>query len=337
MRWDVFGNESQMHNLKISMRATTAAEVSAAEHYRDDWTEVYQNNFEMSFGKFLDFHQNFAWDGSSNILIKMSYASTSDNPVRFNGDLESTNPMLTVSGNGDKYVTCGASGNFEHTDGIPQVSDEVTIAFWSFGNYTLPANTYIFEGVDQANRRQVNVHLPWSNGQVYWDCGNNGSNYDRINLSVDPSDYKNKWTHWAFTKNTNTGVMNIYLNGELFHTGSDKYHPIDIQRFVLGASAGATPTPFPGSVDDFKVWSKELSQEQIQAGMRNRIEASHPDYDDLVMYFDFDGDITTELTDMSSYGNNMNMYWMVRIEYWTKLSITIQQVISQYLMKIIIK
>ena len=316
MRWDVFGNESQMHNLKISMRATTAAEVSAAEHYRDDWTEVYQNNFEMSFGKFLDFHQNFAWDGSSNILIKMSYASTSDNPVRFNGDLESTNPMLTVSGNGDKYVTCGASGNFEHTDGIPQVSDEVTIAFWSFGNYTLPANTYIFEGVDQANRRQVNVHLPWSNGQVYWDCGNNGSNYDRINLSVDPSDYKNKWTHWAFTKNTNTGVMNIYLNGELFHTGSDKYHPIDIQRFVLGASAGATPTPFPGSVDDFKVWSKELSQEQIQAGMRNRIEASHPDYDDLVMYFDFDGDITTELTDMSSYGNNMTTNGQLLTNDW---------------------
>jgi len=305
MRWDVFGNESQMNNLKISMRGTSAEEVSAAEYFSGTWTEVYQNNFEMTFGSFLDFHENFTWDGSSNILVKMSYEAKSDNPVRLTGDRESANPMLTVSGNNDKYVTCGASGNFVTDEGIPQVSDEITVSFWSFGDYSLPVNTYLCEGLDQANRRQLNMHLPWSNGQVYWDCGNNGSNYDRINKAVDPSDFKNKWTHWAFTKNTNTGVMNMYLDGELFHTGSDKFHPIDVKRFVLGSSAGATATPYPGSLDDFQIWNKELTQEQIQTGMRNRIDPSHPDYESLVMYYDFNGDISAQLTDMSSYGNDL--------------------------------
>lgn len=316
MRWDVFGNKSQMNNLKISMRATTASEVSTAEYFSGEWTDVYQNNIEMSFGVFLDFYENFVWDGTSNILIKMSYESTSENPVRFTGDYSSPNPMMTISGNDDKYVTCGPSGNFRFENELPQVTDEITVSFWSFGDYKLPVATTIFEGVDDANRRQANVHLPWGNGQVFWDCGNNGSNYDRINKAVDPSDFKNKWTHWAFTKNTNTGVMNIYLDGELFHTGADRFNPINIDRFALGSSSGVTPTFYQGSLDDFQLWSKELTQEEIKVLMRDRVEPSHPDYDQLIMYFDFDEEVNDELIDQSSYNNNMTVGGQLLYNNW---------------------
>ena len=305
MRWDVFGNSSQFDNLRISMRSTSADEVSATELFSGAWTEVYQNNIEIKGGVFLNFYQNFMWDGSSNILIQMNYESSSDSPVRFYGDLDSDKEVLTVNGSDDKYVTCGPSGNFIAEEGIPDVSDEITVSFWSFGDHKLPVNTTIFEGVDAANRRQANVHLPWSNGQVYWDCGGNGGNYDRINMVVNPDDFKNKWTHWAFTKNVSTGIMNIYLNGELLVTGSEKSNPIDIKRFSLGSSSGLSPTYWQGSLDDFQVWNKEFSQEEIKSRMRSRVDASHPDYSNLMMYFDFDGDVSNGLVDKSSYNNNM--------------------------------
>ena len=305
MRWDVFGNSSQFDNLRISMRSTSADAVSATELFSGDWIEVYQNNIEIKGGVFLNFYQNFMWDGSSNILIQMNYESSSDSPVRFYGDLDSDKEVLTVNGSGDKYVTCGPSGNFITEEGIPDVSDEITVSFWSFGDHKLPVNTTIFEGVDDANRRQANVHLPWSNGQVYWDCGGNGGNYDRINMVVNPDDFKNKWTHWAFTKNVSTGIMNIYLNGELLVTGSEKSNPIDIKRFSLGSSSGLSPTYWQGSLDDFQVWNKEFSQEEIKSRMRSRVDASHPDYSNLMMYFDFDGDVSNGLVDKSSYNNNM--------------------------------
>ena len=179
------------------------------------------------------------------------------------------------------------------------------MSFLSFGDHKLPVNTTIFEGVDDSNRRQANVHLPWSNGQVYWDCGGNGGNYDRINMVVNPDDFKNKWTHWAFTKNVSTGIMNIYLNGELLVTGSEKSNPIDIKRFSLGSSSGSSPTYWQGSLDDFQVWNKEFSQEEIKSRMRSRVDASHSDYSNLMMYFDFDGDVSNGLVDKSSYNNNM--------------------------------
>ena len=206
---------------------------------------------------------------------------------------------------GNNVYKVELSGNFISEEGIPDVSDEITVSFWSFGDHKLPVNTTIFEGVDDANRRQANVHLPWSNGQVYWDCGGNGGNYDRINMVVNPDDFKNKWTHWAFTKNVSTGIMNIYLNGELLVTGSEKSNPIDIKRFSLGSSSGSSPTYWQGSLDDFQVWNKEFSQEEIKSRMRSRVDASHPDYSNLMMYFDFDGDVSNGLVDKSSYNNNM--------------------------------
>ncbi len=305
MRFDVFGNSAQFDNLKISMRSTTEDLVSAQEHFSGEWTEVYQNNFEISFGSILDFYENFSWDGSSNILLRMSYESSSDGPLLLKGELDSESEIVTVSGTDDKYVTCGPSGNYTSENAVADVTDEITVSFWSFGNHKLPVNTTIFEGVDNANRRQANIHLPWGNGQVYWDCGANGADYDRINASVDPEDFKNKWTHWAFTKNSITGVMNIYLNGELLVTGTDNTNPIDIKRFALGSSTGTTPTFYQGSIDDFKLWNKEFSQEQIKEGMRSRVDATHPHYENLMMYFDFDDDVSTTLVDKSSYNNDM--------------------------------
>jgi len=60
-------------------------------------------------------------------------------------------------------------------NGYDQISQEITISLWSFGDAeVLPTATSIFQGVDNQNRRQINVHLPWGNGTVFWDCGNNG-------------------------------------------------------------------------------------------------------------------------------------------------------------------
>ena len=63
---------------------------------------------------------------------------------------------------------------------------------------------------------------PGENGQIYWDCGNDGGGYDRINKQATEAEYEGTWQHWAFTKNATTGDMRIYLNGELWHTGTGK-------------------------------------------------------------------------------------------------------------------
>ena len=56
----------------------------------------------------------------------------------------------------------------------------ITVECWLRGNEdVLPVNTTLFEATNDANQRELNVHVPWSNSRVYWDCGHDGG-YDRI-------------------------------------------------------------------------------------------------------------------------------------------------------------
>ena len=129
------------------------------------------------------------------------------------------------------------------------LSDEITIECWVYGNPdSQPQNGTLFEGINANNQRVVNVHLPWGNGRVYWDCGWDGG-YDRIDAQAATADYEGQWNHWAFVKNAATGVMEMYLNGALFHSGTDKDNPIEgIVRMNLGAVA---PGPYyNGRVDE---------------------------------------------------------------------------------------
>ena len=98
-----------------------------------------------------------------------------------------------------------------------QASHHVTIAFWAYGDPTLPQNTTGFSAANSGGGRVLQTHLPWGNSNIYWDAGNS---YDRIDKAASAADFKGRWTHWAFTKNTATGTMEIYLDGQPWHSGT---------------------------------------------------------------------------------------------------------------------
>ncbi|HEU5228346.1 MAG TPA: LamG-like jellyroll fold domain-containing protein, partial [Ktedonobacteraceae bacterium] len=160
----------------------------------------------------------------------------------------------------------GAQGNYVS---LPPTSlptgSEITVSFWAFGGPSLPKMEAIMEAAGGAtNQRIFNIHLPWVDGSVYFDCGSDDSgNYDRVAMPVNAQDYKGKWSYWTFTKNAALGEMKIYLNGQLLHaeTGKTKLLPA-ATLFVLGADRGLT-TNYDGKVADLHIWNVALSAEQI--------------------------------------------------------------------------
>ena len=73
------------------------------------------------------------------------------------------------------------------------------LVFWQFcstsGQYCCA------EAVDDNNNRQLMIHLPWSNSNVYWDCGNDGTiKLNRINKAALNPEFEGKWHFWTFTK-----------------------------------------------------------------------------------------------------------------------------------------
>jgi len=147
--------------------------------------------------------------------------------------------------------------------------NELTVSFWSYGGNALPKQCSAIASVDKAGTRVFNVHLPWDNGVIFFDTVY-GGNFDRIEKQAQPAEYKGKWVHWAFTKNAITGEMKIYLNGELWHSGTGKKFTIPpSEKFTLGAHINGYY--HHGVIQELVIWSRALSQEEIKQNMSSRL------------------------------------------------------------------
>ena len=299
--------------LKISMANSSESEFDD-ELLEEDFTTVFSGPFTGMMGEnSFQFIAPFNWDGSSNIVIQLE----------FDGTLESVDYGITGSETGSNLgihkMTDNGFYKMEQgtyinvpAEAFNDLDSAITISLWHYGDPDLmPMNSWMFEGVNENNDRVLNVHCPWGNGQVYWDAGQSGG-YDRINKQAADVQYEGQWNHWVFTKNVETGEMKMYLNGNQWHSGSNKNRTMDgIVSFKIGTNKNAVSTgDFPGFLDEFAIWKKELSSTTISEWMNKTIDENHPDYDDLLVYYSFDDPLSTTTLDQSGNGNHGNTYGM---------------------------
>ncbi|MFT4678036.1 MAG: hypothetical protein ACI84C_000062 [Flavobacteriales bacterium] len=305
IKLDVSQIGSSLDWLKLKIQNTSADSLTGI--IGDGWTSVY------AWGLFFDdagmqefqFVQPFNWDGTSNLAIEICNEN-----LNTGGD----NPVMAGDAGFDAAVHSSAADgyvDFEWFDevkipaeALSDVGEQISISFWLNGDEEAqPESSTIFEGVNSANQRVLNSHLPWSNGRVYWDAGQDGG-YDRIDKLAVESNYEGQWSHWAFTKNTITGSMKIYLNGELWHSGANLDNPMDdIVKFSLGSAAGWSNF-YNGSVDDFQIWSVELDEATIADWMYRDLDDTHPNWSDLNLYYQFNDENGLPVADMSGQGHD---------------------------------
>lgn len=285
---------------RIRIKTTEQTALQYEDRELDGFTEVFFQNVSIpsSGAARFDFYQPFEWDGVSNLIVELSFTSEPDgSEPTIQGHLPDDLGM-TFSYDEDYSLYFSGAGQVDvPAEKLSSISDQITIELWAKGiPDIMPANSTIFEGKDANNNRQVNVHLPWGNGQVYWDCGNDGSGYDRINKQANEVDYEGQWNHWAFTKNATSGEMKIYLNGLLWHSGNGFNKPIDIEEFAIAASVTGGAQYF-GNIDEFRVWDIELTPSEILAWKDYKVNDTSPNWDRLVAYFSMDDGAGFEVSD----------------------------------------
>jgi hypothetical protein len=112
----------------------------------------------------------------------------------------------------------------------------------------------------------------------------------RIEKAAATIDYEDQWHYWAFTKNATDGTMEIYRDGILWHSGTGKNLEAGIvNKFRIGNSASGTNF-WAGKIDEFTVWNTEITATEIANWMNQKITPAHPNYANLVLYYDFDND-----------------------------------------------
>ena len=140
------------------------------------------------------------------------------------------------------------------------IENEVSIALWVRGE-NQPRRDSVFFATNAEGKRIINIHLPWNNSQIFWDCGYGEGAFDRIQASADPSSFEGVWNHWVFTKNASTGQMAMYLNGSLFHLGEGNTRVIE--GITDASISRAGNLGYSGSVDDVQIYNVELTAEEV--------------------------------------------------------------------------
>ncbi len=279
-------NPTDLTFLRLRLGHSAEAVLNANKPPLDGLQEVYFSDISLDSGKnALAFYEAFEWDGTSNLLIEMTYQAGS-------GALELVTDQVSeavlTTDKVDRQVQFTGIESFDlDIENLSQINEQVTFSFWAYGDQTLPQNTFAFEGFDVDGNRQAGVHLPWSDSNIYWDCGNDGSGYDRLSKQAFVTDYRNVWTHWTFTKDANTGVMKIMKNGLNFANGVNTYKHVNLDDIIFGANKNGG-TGYLGYMDDFRIWSAVLDQVTVQDYMFKDIDAEHPFYEELIAEYRLD-------------------------------------------------
>jgi hypothetical protein len=150
--------------------------------------------------------------------------------------------------------------------------DALTITFWQYGDDsshrtdTLCCSNYVY---GQSNPT-IAIHLGcWQPPGYYrWDCGDPWSFSNRLaGRHGSESEWKGRWNHWAFTKDTRVGSdgqrgrMEIYLNGELYDRRTGTGTSIaGITSFEIGSGWYGY---YDGLIDDFQIYDYALSPAEV--------------------------------------------------------------------------
>ena len=285
---------SGIHLKRIHIKAKTTSSNMLSDSIFDNlnFSTIYEKNTHQTYAGTHVFNliNPINWNANDNLIIDITYETSASTSSVLYADTVGIQMGLTQSHN----------GHFDFNDDdiidVPatvfnDIDSAITISFWCYGDENkMPFNSYVFEGRDQNGYRVVNCHLPWSNSNVYWDAGNNGTgSYDRVNQTANFNDFAGKWNHWAFTKDVQSGEMVAYLNGEVFMSGTTKTRLMSgISSFRIGgtASSGFNGV-YDGKIDEFRIWNTALDQQTIKNWMNRSIVQSHPYYAYLKVAYNF--------------------------------------------------
>ncbi len=184
-----------------------------------------------------------------------------------------TNPLWVAGHYGGALNFEGASYVDVPPESWSTIVRQATVSFWAYGNPDQqPQANFIFGAFsDPANNeaRRMSAHVPWSNGNVYFDTG--GPGYNRIEKAADAADYEGTWTFWTFLKNADTGDQQVYINGVLWHSGTGMTNTMEgVTKFTIGTKPSLAEGWYQGMIDDFRLYDHALTLDEIQLAMTGR-------------------------------------------------------------------
>ncbi len=139
------------------------------------------------------------------------------------------------------------------------------------GTFALSVPDGVFTNINEQITISVWVNAdaninPDTIGSVHFNAGPEDQNqWDRLTWNTQRSStYQSRWNHYALVKNSNNGLMRIYLNGILMAQNSNAFQTINgVQAGTTTIGANGSYGCYKGKIDDFRIYDYALSHAEV--------------------------------------------------------------------------
>ena len=307
---------SNLRNLTIKMKHSALAAITTDAYETDNLQTVYELNTNIGAIGTHTFNLTmpFVWDGTSNIVIEWAFTNNQGGTNHaIEGHATGFSSAVYSTGN-DQYMEFGQRLHRSNHKHHWPAARQPHYGFFLDLHHRFFAHEW-HSGSFWGRGFQQHLETPEPNATrkrpVLLVC----REYQRIGqhqlgISVNKSTYLG-WNHWTFTKNATTSNMEVYLNGEIFiegNTGNTRLMD-NIAEFRIGNSRAFDQNYFRGGMNEFQIWNTVLDSATINNWMYKDVDATHPNYSNLLAYYKFDGTAQATATDETgnSQGNMLGI------------------------------
>jgi len=296
-----------VNHLKLKLKNTTKTELNDSLLIdNDDFTEVYYQNTNFINGlNELIFYTPYNWDGTSNIIIELSFTNSVNG---INSEVLSTTSSSNFgieTHNNDSYLKFTAGDNYAELNN--------TIDFGTAQDFSI--ELWVKPGQNQ-NDPAILSDKNWGSGTnkgfLIFQNGNTwavnvGDGSSRIDITGGDITSDGKWHHIAVSFDRN-GLVTLYQDGVQIATGNlstvgGNIFSGNTVKFGQDGT-GNYGIDWVGEMDDVRIWNRVLSANEINNWQYKNISSVHPAFANLVVNQTFNGLVLGQLIDESTNGNN---------------------------------
>lgn len=175
---------------------------------------------------------------------------------RFGGALDLTaNDGAGIVGASNAVVAGGTHLNTAFAN------NAMAVSFHQFNNSFKRSSAFWVHSFEAgANDRGFQAHTPWVDGTIYFDHSGCCGGTQRLTATGAVS---GQWQHFVFQSDAE-GMMEIWIDGELAARAGGS-EPLDAFNGIItiGSEGNTDINGFDGLIDDFAIFDRALTQEEI--------------------------------------------------------------------------
>ena len=212
-------------------------------------------------------------------------------------------------GGGGASFSNGFALSFDGTDDVMQTGVAYATAWsasvWIKPNHTSGSNGAIFS---DGSTRRAYIYYDGTNYTVY--LRQNGSPFNILTSSGNA--IHDTWTHIAYTRDSSTNTVTMYINGSQVATATDggAFNTVAQRPKNIGCINTTGNFPFNGKMDEFGWWDgTALSSSDVTAIYNSGVPGDLSSYSPTNWWRmgDNDGGTGTTITDQGSGGNDATL------------------------------